>query len=90
MAMTSKDRYETLKRLREAEADTNYALTVFGDHIAKREGYKEVDGLEAVHLYLVKKHHWLPSQVRAMSFDDLQFVLTEEMSGWTLPKAARV
>lgn len=87
--MNGRDRYETLKRLREAEAGAYYALTVFGDHIAKREDYTTVDGLEAVHLYLVTKHHWLPSQVRAMSFDDLQFVLTEEMSGWTLPAEAR-
>lgn len=87
--MSTAERYENLKRLYEADGGLNYALVVFGDHIAKREGYKEVEGLEAVHFYLVTKYHWLPPQVRAMSFEDLRFVLSEEMSGWTLPKAAR-
>ena len=67
-----------------------FCLDVFGDHIAKREKYKEHDGMDAVHFYLIQKYHWLPSQVRAMSHADLRFVLDEEMSGWTLPKDAAV
>ncbi|HZW26728.1 MAG TPA: hypothetical protein VFF26_14715 [Gallionella sp.] len=88
--MSSTERYENLKRLYVTEGELTYSLAVFGDHIAKREGYKGVDGLEAVHFYLVTKFHWLPSQVRSMSYEDLRFVLSEEMSGWTLPKGARV
>lgn len=87
--MSDSERYANLKRLYEAEGGLNYALAVFGDHIAKREGYKSVDGIDAVCFYLVTKYHWLPSQVHGMSHEDLRFVLSEEMSDWTLPKAAR-
>ena len=86
----SKDKYETLGKLHAATGQLNYGLAVFGDHIAKREGYKEVDGLDAIHLYLVQKHHWLPRDVRSMSPDDLRFVLSEELAGWTLPQEARL
>jgi len=88
--MSSIERYKNLKSLYVTEGELVYALAVFGDHIAKREGYKGLDGLEAVQFYLVTKFHWLPSQVRGMSYEDMRFVLAEEMSGWTLPKAARV
>lgn len=67
----------------------DYALEVFGDTLKKREGWKsDLMGLDAIHYYLVEKHHWLPSVVRAMSLEDLRFALTEEMHGWTLPKDA--
>lgn len=49
-----------------------------GIRIAEREGYKTSDGLEAIQQYLMKKHHWLPSQVRSMSIDDLAFAMSEE------------
>lgn len=88
--MNNAERYKNLKRLHDAEGNLNYALEVFGDHIAKREGYKESGGIEAVRFYLVTKFRWLPSQVHSMSYQDLRFVLSEEMSGWTLPKEACV
>ena len=87
--MSTKKRYETLKELYHAEGFLNYSLAVFGDHLAKREKYKEVEGIDAVHFYLIHKFHWLPSQVKGMSHEDMRFVLSEEMSGWTLPKDAR-
>ncbi|MBH1555824.1 hypothetical protein I5U56_06520 [Stenotrophomonas maltophilia] len=66
-----------------------YALEVFGDSLKKSQGWKnDLTGLDAVHYYLVQKHHWLPSVVRAMSLEDLRFALTEEMHGWKLPKDA--
>lgn len=86
----NREKYENLSRLHAAEGGLNYILVAFGDHIAQREGYKDADGLDAVHFYLIHKHHWLPRDVRAMSFDDLRFVLREEMTGWTLPAEARV
>jgi len=67
----------------------NYYLEVFGDEIARREGYKEARGMDAVHFYLIQKHHWLPRDVRSMSATDLQFLLLEELSGWTAPAEAR-
>lgn len=85
---TKKDLYENQRRLHEALGNLAYSLTVFGDTLAEREGYRSVDGIDAVHLYLVRKHNWLPKDVRSMSFEDLRFVLSEEMQGWTLPPEA--
>lgn len=85
----SKERYEILKRLNEAEGNLAYMLAVFGDTLAEREGYKDLEGMEAIHFYVVHKFKWFPAQVRAMSAVDLRFVLTEEMSGWTAPTDAR-
>jgi len=87
--MRTADHYKIIKRLHAAEGESAYCLDVFGDHIAERENYKELQGIEAIQFYLVTKFHWLPSQVRCMSHEDMRFVLTEEMSGWTLPKDAR-
>lgn len=86
--MNTKEYFKTRKRLHEAEGDLAYSLDVFGDHIAEREGYKELNGIEAVQFYIVQKFKWVPSVVRSMSYEDLRFVLSEEMSGWTLPKDA--
>ncbi|NOK56666.1 hypothetical protein [Burkholderia thailandensis] len=84
-----KERYEILKRLHEADGGLAYMLAVFGDTLAKREGYKELEGMEAVYFYIVHKFKWPPAQVRGMSASDLRFILTEEMSGWKAPVAAR-
>ena len=65
-------------------------LDVFGDTLAKREGYKSLQGMDAIHFYLVHKFRWLPREVRSMSAEDIRFVLTEEMDGWSAPKAARI
>ncbi|MGQ2992756.1 hypothetical protein [Variovorax sp.] len=82
------ERYGIWKRSHEAEGNLAYSLEVFGNTIAKREGFKSVDGIEAVNLYLVLKHHWLPREVRAMTSEDKRFVLSEELHGWTLPRDA--
>jgi len=87
--MRTKEQYQNAKRLHEAEGDLAYLLDVFGDHLAQREGYRSMDGMEAVHFYIVHKFNWQPAQVRAMSASDLRFVLLEEMQGWTAPKDAR-
>jgi len=63
-------------------------LHCFGDCIATREKYKHYDGIEAVSFYVVQKYHWLPSQVRSMNWEDLKFLLAEEMHGWNIPKEA--
>ncbi|RRV41271.1 hypothetical protein EGJ86_07245 [Pseudomonas sp. o96-267] len=87
--MKTKEHYETIRRLRQVEGELAYSLDVFGDKLAEREKYKAVDGIDAVHFYLVHKFGWLPSVVRSMSPEDLRFVLLEEMAGFTLPKAAK-
>jgi hypothetical protein len=85
----SKKRYELLKELHQTEGSLAYMLAVFGDTLAEREGYKDLQGMDAIHFYVVQKFKWPPAQVRAMSAQDLRFVLTEEMSGWTAPVDAR-
>lgn len=84
-----KERFTVLKRLHEANGNLAYSLTVFGFELAKRHGYKNIDGMDAIYLYLINKHHWLPRDVRAMSQQDLELALHEEMQDWTLPPAAR-
>ena len=79
--MRSKEQYENIKRLHEAEGGLAYTLDVFGDEIANREGYKELSGMEAIHFYLIHKFSWLPSDVKAMKYEDIRFVLSEEMHG---------
>lgn len=87
--MSDKEKYAIWKRLHEAEGQLAYHLAVFGDRLAKREKYKSLEGLEAVHFYLVHKFSWPPAQVRGMSYEDLRFVLQEEMEGFVLPAAGR-
>jgi hypothetical protein len=87
----SKDKYQVLRELHVAHGEMNYHLEIFGDVIAKREKYKDagLKGINAVHYYLIHKFHWLPRDVRDMTFEDIRLVLSEELAGWTLPKDAR-
>lgn len=67
-----------------------YLVTRFGDHIAKREKYRsDLAGLDAVRFYFMQKHHWTPVTLREMSIEDMRFVLTEEMHGWSVPPEPR-
>src|SRR4051794_3493406 len=66
---------EARSRLFEADAGLRAALADKGDQIAKKKGYGRLDGLDAVHRYLIDKHHWLPSEVRALTTDDLSLLL---------------
>lgn len=79
---------ESRKRLHNTQGDLAYLLEVFGDTLAQQQGYKSIDGMEAIYLYLIHKHHWLPRDVRAMNREDLQLALHQEMQGWTAPQAA--
>ncbi len=82
--MTTNPKPSAAHRLCHAEADLGSELHEFGTYLAKREGYRDRDleGLEAAHFYLVQKHSWFPKDVRAMTYTDLAFVLSEEMVGW--------
>lgn len=87
--MSEAVRYQTLKKLYQADGDLNYSLAVFGDYIAKRERYKANRDMDAIRYYLVHKFSWLPAQVKAMSLEDISFALAEELEGWVLPESAR-
>lgn len=85
----SKEEYEVVRRLHAAQGDAAYLLDVFGDYLAQKEGYKSLQGIDAVYLYLVRTYHWKPAEVRGMSYEDIRFALSVELEGWTAPKAAR-
>lgn len=85
MKKLQKELYESDKRLCLAEAEAKYNLIIFGDHLATREGYTQHKGIDALHFYLVEKHHWLPAQVRSLSDTDLLFLFAEEKKSWTVP-----
>ena len=80
--ITMNKTYQIQKRLTEANANLEYTLIVFGDHLAH-------SGIDAVHFYICQTYHYLPSQVRSMSVDDLRFLLAEKMYDWTLPTEAK-
>ncbi|MFN9645855.1 MAG: hypothetical protein ACK6BG_12235 [Cyanobacteriota bacterium] len=85
------ERNENLECYYKTEGRLAYCLAIFGDHIARREGYKSdnLQKMDAVYFYLIHKHNWLPRDVKSMSYEDLRFVLDEEMQGWSLPEEAR-
>lgn len=80
------ERSDTLLSLHETEGRLNYHLVMFGDYIREREGYEDqgLDGIDAVHFYLITKYGWLPRDVKSMSYEDMRFVLREEMHKWVL------
>ncbi len=84
-----KELFDITKHRLLLEAQLNSTLIAFGDDLAKRNNYKKLTGLEAIHFYLIEKYHWQISYVKSLSYNDLQFVLTEEMYGWTLPEELR-
>lgn len=89
MARRSRELYESTYQLYRAEADLAYALDVFGDHLAEGNNFPaDVTGMEAVNLFLIKKHGWTPAQVREMSPEDKRFALSAEMQSFTIPKYA--
>lgn len=82
--MTKSKKVHTEAELTEAEhKGTTPVINVqfiaeIGDKLVKREKYEQVSGLEAVHYYLMQKHHWPPKRVRSMKLDELWFCLKEE------------
>ena len=85
----TKQRYEILKQKYAAQGNMAYYLEIFGNALAEREGYKELDGMEAIYFYLIQKYKWLPKDVRSMNQEDIRFVLSQEMADWKAPSEAR-
>ena len=81
----SEDMNEARHRLHATTGELNYHLECFGDQLAKKSGYKAVDGMDAIWLYLIKTYHWTPAYVRGMNPEDIRFVLSQEMEGFTNP-----
>ena len=54
---------------------TDEILERIGDHMAEKEGYVGLKGIQAVHRYLIDKYGWQPEQVRRLSREDLSLLL---------------
>ena len=67
-----------IKQSAEYSSAITKTLCTIGNKIAEKEGYKSLLGIDAVQYYLMQKHHWLPSQVKSMSLEDLSFCFEEE------------
>jgi hypothetical protein len=63
------------RELHTARATLLAAYAARGAHLAKRQGYTGLDGLDAIHRYLIDKYHWLPCDLRALDVDDLELLL---------------
>jgi hypothetical protein len=81
---------ESRKKIREIEGELNYHLERYGDHISEREGYRGIDGMAAIHFYLIHKFGWLPRDVKSMSLEDVRFVLSQEMEESTSQSSQNV
>ena len=79
------DMNEIRRRHHSTAGDLDYHLECFGGHLANKIGYKGVDGMDAIWLYLIKTYHWTPAYVRGMNLADIRFVLSQEMANFTNP-----
>ncbi len=71
-------------------AEVAYITECFGDQLAATGKVpSDLRGREAIDYYLISTHSWLPAQVRALSWEEIQAVLHAELSGWTLSRDAR-
>lgn len=85
----NKTMFETVYELHTTSGKLNAMLEAFGYALAKREGYKHHEGLDAIHWYLIERYHWTPAVVKSLSFEDLHFLMREVSADWTLPKELR-
>jgi hypothetical protein len=85
----SHERYKCIRKKHTARGHRTYYLELFGNFLAEREGYKQLDGMDAIHFYLVQKFRWMPKDVRAMNYDDISLLLSQEMADWTAPVESR-
>lgn len=70
-----KELHEVTRRAYAAEADMKACIAAKGDALSQKMGYGDLDGLNAIHRYLIDKYHWLPRDVRALTVDELQMLI---------------
>lgn len=77
------DALEARWRTHASQAELAFLAECFGDELA-RTGRVEASlrGRDALEAYLINKHHWLPSTVRALSWEDLRCALHSELQAW--------
>ena len=54
---------------------TDPLLEKIGDHMAVKEGYVGLKGMQAVYRYLIDEYRWQPEEVRKRSSEDLHLLL---------------
>lgn len=70
------------RRIHLAQGELNYHLEKFGDQVAERESYnRDLTGIEALRFYLAHKFGWLPRDAKALSPEDIRWMLQEEIEG---------
>ncbi len=50
-------------------------LEKIGDHIAGKEGYHGLRGIDGIYRYLIDKYHWQPLEVRKLQMEDLHLLI---------------
>lgn len=81
---TDRERRNVNRSLRRSQAEIQHLIDCFGDYLAQKHRYNR-SGIEAVWFYLVEKYRWTPAVVRALNTDDLEFLLQDDMRGWSAP-----
>lgn len=63
-----------------------YKLHCFCERLAAdyASPWMQLNALDAGHLYLLNKHHWVPDFVKKLNLDDLLLLLHEELVGMRL------
>lgn len=69
------DYSETRRKIHVLNGEMAALLEEQGDALAKRMGYDGLRGMDALHRFLIDKHHWLPHQVRSLTVDELKLLL---------------
>jgi hypothetical protein len=82
---TTEETNEATRRVHVARAELMAAWSERGAAIAKKYGYGELTGLDAIHRFLIDKYHWLPCQVRALNIDEIELLL----AGVALPSGTK-
>ena len=82
-------RYDLTAGIHQIDGASNFHLELFGNDLAKREGYRVHEGMEALRFFLICTYGYLPRDVNSMSMQDIRFLFAEEMHGWTCPSEAR-
>lgn len=74
-------RQSNRKTVLDAQVAVELSIMQLGDTLAKKQGYKTLDGFAACRYYLMIKHNWLPRHVLAMTPIELEFALLSELEG---------
>ena len=70
-------------------AEATFLTETYGADLAKTNHVPPgLDAKEAIHNYLIQKHHWNPQQLHDMTWPQLRECLLQEISAWTPPQEA--